>query len=85
MKANPSAAQPMPTPELNTWWVRTCNQKRYFLRQIHASYGKTYVWIYQEGINRCYHLPLTTLLKKYRQLQVGPVDPATGNVLPHLN
>jgi hypothetical protein len=76
---------PMKIPEENTWWVRTSSQKRYFLRQIHEVCGRPYVWIYQEGVNRCYHLPLTTLLKKYRQLHVGPIDPATGNTLNHLN
>ena len=80
-----NAAATTKLPEVNTWWQRTCNQKRYFLREIHDSYGKTYVWIYEEGVNRCYHLPLTTLLKRYRQLHVGPVDPATGRSLAHLN
>ena len=79
------ATAPLKSPEVNTWWLRTCNQKRYFLRQIHDCHGKTYVWIYEEGVNRCYHLPLTTLVKKYRPLHVGPVDPATGNTLAHLN
>ena len=81
----PSAAATAKTPEVNTWRVRTCNQKRYFLRQIHDLFGKPYVWIYEDGVNRCYHLPLTTLLKRYRQLHVGPVDPATGRTLAHLN
>ena len=72
-------------PELNTWWLRTCNQKRYFLRQIHDHGGQPFVWIYQEGINRCYHLPLKTLLKRYIRLHVGPVDPATGNIQNYLN
>jgi hypothetical protein len=72
-------------PEQNTWWVRNCNEKHYFLRQIHDFFGQPYVWIYQEGVNRCYHLPLTTLLKKYCQLHVGPVDPAAGNNRFNLN
>lgn len=73
------------TPEINTWWVRTSNQKRYFLREIHEFLGKTYVWIYEDGVNRCYHLPLTTLVKNYCPLNVGPVDPDTGNTVLHLN
>ncbi len=72
-------------PTLNTWWVRLCNQKRYFLRDIDNFFGEPYVWIYEEGVNRCYNLPLTTLLKRYRQLHVGPVDPGTGSVIYHLN
>jgi hypothetical protein len=84
-ESGPPATAPLKIPALNTWWVRTCNQKRYFLRRVHELCGQTYVWIYQEGVNRCYHLPLTTLLQRYRQLPVGPVDPATGNTFNHLN
>lgn len=70
---------------LNTWWQRNCNGRRYFLRQIHDCFGKTYVWIYQEGVNKCLHIPLASLQKNYTQLVTGPVDPETGNVKPQMN
>ena len=72
-------------PALNTWWVRDCNQKRYCLRQIHAFNGEPYVWIYEEGANRCHHLPFITLLKRYRQLDASPVSPAADTNRFHLN
>jgi hypothetical protein len=84
-ESSTTSATPTKTPALNTWWVRNCNQKRYFLRQIHEFCGRTFVWIYQEGVNRCYHLPLSTLHKRYSQLPVGPVNPANGNTRSRLN
>lgn len=79
----PTCSMPKPKstptpPALYTWWQRNCNGKRYFLRQVHDCFGTPFVWIYQEGVNRCLHIPVTTLLKRYTQLHVGPVDPTTG-------
>lgn len=79
-----------PKPELtippaNTWWVRRCNGKRYYLRDAPKAYfgsSRLSVWIYEEGVNRCLHIPLSTLLKKYDQytephITSGPgIDPA---------
>lgn len=53
MRPNSPRPQPRPNnaaatvkiPEVNTRWERICNQKRYFLRQVHAWDGKTFVWI----------------------------------------
>jgi hypothetical protein len=89
-KSKPAAAEEITLPasvypSINTWWVRNCNRKRYFLRQLHEFCGQPYVWIYEEGVNRCLHIPMVTLQKNYRQLHVGPVDPATGNALHHRN
>jgi len=76
----------MNIPSLNTWWQRNCNGRRYLLRQIHAPFGgKLYVWIYQEDVNKCLHIPLASLQKNYTQLLTGPVDPETGNVKPWAN
>ena len=62
--------KPTPTPEIppaNTWWTRNCNGKRYYLRDAPKPFGspRLYVWIYEENSNRCLHLPLATLLKRY--------------------
>jgi hypothetical protein len=77
----------MNPPPANTWWKRNCNGKRYFLRDEPKPFGGStlYVWIYQEGVNKCLHIPLKSLLKNYTRIVTGPVDTETGNVLPATN
>lgn len=76
MKTN----SPETIPPANTWWVRNCNGKRYYLRDAPKGFGsaRLYVWIYEEGVNRCLHIPLSTLLKKYTQYTAPHVTNGPG-------
>lgn len=62
-------------PKINTWWRRKCDGKNWLLRQIHQPFDSEYfVWIYLENSNKCYHIPLTTLLSRYQQVEGGVIE-----------
>jgi hypothetical protein len=54
---------------LPTVWERKCNGKRYTLGDlIVRAGGRCYVWMYEDGSNRCLHITLERLCRTFRAL-----------------
>lgn len=71
-------------PPHDSWWVRRCNGKRYYLQDPPKMFfGKLMVWIYEEGKNKVLHIPAATLLKRYDQYTKPHKTVCDGTIIKH--
>lgn len=50
-------------------WIRRCNGKRYALADLVVRTGGIcYVWMHEEGTNKCLHITLERLARTFRAL-----------------